>query len=347
MKLGIDSFAAVKLDEGQKSTGEQRATAIEQLLKRIEYMEEVGLDVFGLGEHHRPEYLDSSPLTILSAAAARTKRIRLLSAVTVLSAADPVRVFQQLAALDLVSKGRAGLVAGRGSFAEAFQLFGFDFKDYDALFEEKLDLLLKIRDNETVTWKGRFRPALDQQSVYPRPYQEKIPIYLGVGGTPASFERAGRLGLPLMVAIIGGEFHRFKPLIDHYYEAGIKAGYSEDQLSVGVHALGFVAEDSESAHEQFFPGYARTFTKIGQERGWGGEVTRAQYDAQTREMGALVVGSPKEAAEKILRYDKIFGGLDEFRLHMNVAELSHEQLMNSIKLLGEEVAPAVKSSAST
>ena len=345
IQLGIDSFAAVKIEEGKKSTPEQRATAIEELLTRIEFMEEVGLDIFGLGEHHRPEYLDSAPLMILAAAASRTKKIKLLSAVTVLSAADPVRVFQQLSTLDLISKGRAGLVAGRGSFSEAFPLFGLNFQDYDALFEEKLNLLLQIRENETITWEGKFRPPLYEQSVYPRPYQEQIPIWIGVGGTPASFERAGRMGLPLMVAIIGDEFSRFKPLIDYYYESGIKAGHSEDKLKVGVHALGFVAENSESAHEQFFPGYARTFTKIGKERGWGGEVTRAQYDAQTGELGALVVGGPKEVAEKILLYDKLFGGLAEFRLHMNVAELSHQQLMKSIELLGRVVGPVVKSSS--
>ena len=342
MKLGIDSFAAVNLQEGQKSTPEERAQVVENLLERIVYMEEVGLDVFGLGEHHRAEYLDSSPLTILAAAAARTKKIELISAVTVLSAADPVRVFQQLATLDLISKGRAGLVAGRGSFSEAFPLFGLSFQDYDALFEEKLDLLLRLRAQETVTWQGRFRPAMNQQSVYPRPYQKEVPIYVGVGGTPASFARAGRLGLPLMIAIIGGQTHRFKPLVDHYYEAGFKAGHSEEKLKVAVHSLGFIAEDSKSAHEQFYPGYARTFTKIGAERGWGGPVTRSQYDAQVDELGALVVGGPDEVAEKILRHSAALGGLTEFRLHMNVAHLSHEQLKNAIRLLGEEVAPKVR-----
>lgn len=343
MKLGIDSFAAVNLQPGQTSTPEQRALAIEQLLDRIVYMEEVGLDVFGLGEHHRSEYLDSSPLTILAAAAARTQKIELLSAVTVLSAADPVRVFQQLATLDLISKGRAGLVAGRGSFSEAFPLFGLGFEDYDALFEEKLDLLLRLRAEETITWQGRFRPALHQQSVYPRPFQKEVPIYIGVGGTPASFARAGRLGLPLMIAIIGGQTHRFKPLVDHYYEAGLRAGHPQKKLKVAVHSLGFIAEDSASAHEQFYPGYARTFTKIGAERGWSGPVTRPQYDAQVDELGALVVGGPEEVAEKILRHSAALGGLAEFRLHMNVAQLSHEQLTNAIRLFGEEVAPRVRS----
>lgn len=347
MKLGIDSFAAVQGQHGEPSTPEQRAETIENLLNRIELMEEVGLEVFGLGEHHRPEYLDSSPLTILAAAAARTSKIQLLSAVTVLSAQDPVRVFQQLATLDIISKGRAGLVAGRGSFSEAFPLFGLNFKDYDDLFEEKLELLLKLRSEEKVNWEGRFRPALTGQGVYPRPYQPEVPIYVGVGGTPASFARAGRLGLPLMVAIIGGQTHRFKPLIDMYYRAGIEAGQPREKLKVAVHSLGFIAEDSKSAHEQFFPGYAKTFTQIGQERGWGGAVTRQSYESQADEMGALVVGNPEEVADKIVRHSRALGGLTEFRLHMNVAHLSHEQLSSAIRLLGEQVAPMVKEKLGT
>lgn len=342
MKLGIDSFAAVKVEEGRASTPEQRAQAVSDLLDRIECMDRVGLDVFGLGEHHRNEYLDSAPAVILAAAAARTKQIQLLSAVTVLSAADPVRVFQQFATLDLISKGRAGLVVGRGSFSESFPLFGLSFQDYDDLFEEKLDLLLKIRAEQTITWSGRFRPSLREQSIFPRPYQEELPIWVGVGGTQESFARAGRLGLPLMVAIIGGQTHRFRPLIDLYRETGLKAGHAQEKLRVGIHSLGFVANDSKSAHEQFFPGYARTFTRIGRERGWGPPVTRAQYDAQTDELGALVVGGPEEVAEKILRHSRALGGVEEFRLHMNVAELSHEQLMQAVLLLGEHVAPIVR-----
>ena len=342
MKLGIDSFAAVQGQSGEPSTPDQQAETIENLLTRIELMEKVGLDVFGLGEHHRPEYLDSSPLTILAAAAARTSKIELLSAVTVLSAQDPVRVFQQLATLDIISKGRAGLVAGRGSFSEAFPLFGLNFQDYDDLFEEKLELLLQLRAEENVNWKGRFRPALTGQGVYPRPYQPEIPIYVGVGGTPASFVRAGRLGLPLMIAIIGGQTHRFKPLVDMYYRAGNEAGQPQEKLKVAVHSLGFIAENSQSAHEQFFPGYAKTFTQIGHERGWGGAVTRQSYESQADEMGALVVGNPKEVADKIVRHSIALGGLTEFRLHMNVAHLSHEQLFSAIKLLGEEVAPIVR-----
>ena len=338
MELGIDSFAAVRTQDGKSSTPEQRATAIEELLTRIEVADSVGLDTFGIGEHHRPEYLDSASHVLLAAAAARTKRIRLLSAVTVLSAADPVRVFQQLSTIDLISRGRAGVVVGRGSFSEAFPLFGYGFQEYDALFEEKLDLFLKIRESENITWEGRFRPSLSGQGIYPRPFSDQLEVWLGVGGTPASFARAGLLGLPLMVAIIGGETHRFRPLIDLYYRAGAEAGYSQDQLKVGVHSLGYVAETSEKAHAEFYPGYAKTFTRIGMERG-GGPVTRYGYDAQTGPRGALVVGSPDEVGEKILRHSEALGGLVRFQLHTNVAELEHAQLLNATRLLGEKVKP--------
>lgn len=339
MKLGIDSFAAVPYDTAVTSTPQDRAQALEYLLDRIVAMEEAGLDTFGLGEHHRKEYLDASPLTILAAAAARTSKIRLLSAVTVLSAADPVRVYQQLATLDLLSKGRAGLVAGRGSFSEAFPLFGLNFQDYDALYEEKLELLLALRDNETLTWEGRFRSALTHQAVYPRPYQSPIPIYVGVGGTPQSVVRAGKLGLPLMLAIIGGETHRFRPLVDLYKETGLKHGFNEDQLTVSVHSLGYVAPHGDQARDEFFPGYAKTFSRIGQERGWGGGVTRAQFDAVTHDRGALIVGDPQEVADKISRHSEALGGIEEMRLHMNVADLSQEQYLQSIHLLGKEVRP--------
>src|SRR5437660_7032471 len=276
MEIGIDSFAAMFSGESQQAIND--ADALAQLLERIEYADSVGLDVFGIGEHHRKGFLDSAPTLILAAAAARTKRIRLTSAVTVLSAADPVRVFQNFATLDLISDGRAEMVVGRGSFIEAFPLFGLNLDDYDSLFAEKLDLLLKIRENEHVHWSGRHRPALTGQGVYPRPMQDPLPIWLGVGGTPGSFVRAGALGLPLMVAIIGGETRRFRPLVDLYREAGRKAGHSPDELKVGVHALGHVADTTQMAVEDFFPGYARTFTKVGKERGWP-PVTRAHFEA--------------------------------------------------------------------
>jgi probable LLM family oxidoreductase len=299
------------------------------------------LDVFAIGEHHRKEFLDSATSVILAAAASRTTRIRLSSAVTVLSAADPVRVFQQFATLDLISQGRAELVVGRGSFTEAFPLFGLNFQDYDALFAEKLELLLQLNEQEVVTWRGRFRPALQEQAIYPRPLQPKLPIWLGVGGTPASFVRAGSLGLPLMVAVIGGETHRFRPLIDLYREAGDKAGFAQEDLKVGLHSLGYVAQTHEEAVENYYPGYAETFTRIGKERGWP-PVTRGHFEAQNSKRGAYLVGDSDEVAEKILRHSASLGGIDRFTFQLDNAGLSHQQLSETIALIGEEVIPKVK-----
>src|SRR3981081_3097457 len=276
MQIGIDSFAAAYDDVSLAVSASDR---LRNLVEQIEHADQVGLDVFGIGEHHRSEFLDSAPVVILAAAAARTKRIRLTSAVTVLSAADPVRVFQNFATLDLLSQGRAEMVVGRGSFIEAFPLFGLRLEDYDSLFAEKLDLLLKIRENEHVHWSGKHRAALTGQGVYPRPVQNPFPIWLGVGGTPNSFARAGALGLPFMVRIIGGETRRLRPLIDLYREAGRQAGHSADRLKVGVHSLGYVAATTKQAADDFFPGYARAFSSIGKERGWGA-VPRAPADAQ-------------------------------------------------------------------
>jgi probable LLM family oxidoreductase len=278
---------------------------------------------------------------ILAAAASRTTRIRLSSAVTVLSAADPVRVFQQFATLDLISQGRAELVVGRGSFTEAFPLFGLNFQDYDALFAEKLELLLQLNEQEVVTWRGRFRPALQEQAIYPRPLQPKLPIWLGVGGTPASFVRAGSLGLPLMVAVIGGETHRFRPLIDLYREAGDKAGFAQEDLKVGLHSLGYVAQTHEEAVENYYPGYAETFTRIGKERGWP-PVTRGHFEAQNSKWGAYLVGDSDEVAEKILRHSTSLGGIARFTFQLDNAGLSHQQLSETIALIGEEVIPKVK-----
>lgn len=340
MELGIDSFAAAALD-GVTGRTADAPQAMKSLLERIEYADRVGLDVFGVGEHHRPEFLDSAPALILAAAAARTQRIRLTSAVTVLSAADPVRVFQNFATLDLLSQGRAEIVAGRGSFTESFPLFGLQLEDYDALFAEKLDLLLKIRDQEHLHWSGQFRAPLTGQGIYPRPVQDPLPIWLGVGGTPASFARAGMLGLPLMVAIIGGETHRFRPLVDLYREAGHRAGHAPEQLKVGLHSLGFVAETTRGAADAFFPGYARTFTRIGKERGWG-PVTRAQFDAQRGPQGALLIGSPDEVAEKILRHSDALGGVSRVTFQMDNADLPQADLLRSIGLIGTHVAPALR-----
>ena len=335
MEIGIDSFAGLREGETDGSK------AINELLARITFADQAGLNVFGIGEHHRKEFLDSSPFNILSAAAAKTKNIRLASAVTVLSATDPVRTFQSLATLDLISKGRAEMVAGRGSFSEAFPLFGFDFKDYDDLFIEKLDLLLHIRDNEFVTWSGKFRPAINNLPIYPRPIQEPLPIWLGVGGTPQSFARAGVMGLPLMVAIIGGNTHRFKPLVDIYREAGRQAGHPPEKLKVGLHSLGFVANTMEEAIDLYYTGYAKMFTKIGRERGWG-PVTREQFDQQIGPLGAIVLGSPEQVAEKIIRHSKALGGISRFQFQMDIADITHQELLNSIELIGSKVVPALK-----
>ena len=340
MQIGIDSFAAAAPD-GSAAQGIGAAESLRHLIERIEFAEQAGLDVFGVGEHHRRDFLDSAPTVILAAAAARTKRIRLTSAVTVLSAADPVRVFQEFATLDLISQGRAEIVAGRGSFTESFPLFGLALKDYDSLFAEKLDLLLALRENEFVHWSGKHRPALTGQGVYPRPMQNPLPVWLGVGGTPESFARAGALGLPLMIAIIGGETHRFRPLVDVYREMGRRAGYAPEQLKVGVHALGYVADTTQEAADEFFPGYAKTFTEIGKERGWP-PTTRAQFDALRSPKGALLVGSPEEVAEKIARHSEALGGISRITFQMDVAALPQNKLMRAIELLGTRLAPVLR-----
>lgn len=339
MQIGIDSFAAMFSDRSEKAINDTSAMA--QLLERIEYADKAGLDVFGIGEHHRKGFLDSAPTLILAAAAARTKNIRLTSAVTVLSAADPVRVYQNFATLDLISGGRAEMVVGRGSFTDAFPLFGYSLHDYDELFSEKLELLLKINKNEFVTWSGKFRAPLNNQPVYPRP-AKSLPIWLGVGGTPESFVRAGMLGLPLMVAVIGGETHRFRPLIDLYRQAGKKAGFAPEQLTVGLHSLGYVAETTKQALDEFYPGYAAGMTKIGQERGWP-PMTRGRFEAQMGLQGALLVGNPEEVAAKILRHSEALGGISRLTFQMDSAELSHEKLVESIELIGKRVKPLVNS----
>jgi probable LLM family oxidoreductase len=338
IQIGIDSFAAAHDDASRTLSPSKR---LHNLIEEIEHADQVGLDVFGIGEHHRKDFLDSAPAVILAAAAARTSRIRLTSAVTVLSSADPVRVFQNFATLDLISRGRAEMVVGRGSFVESFPLFGLQLEDYDSLFAEKLDLLLKIRDNEHVTWSGKHRPALSGQGVYPRPVQNPLPIWLGVGGTPGSFVRAGALGLPLMVAIIGGETRRFRPLVDLYREAGARAGHPPDRLKVGVHSLGYVAATTQEAADDFFPGYARAVTDIGKERGWPA-VTRAGFDAQRGPHGALLVGSPDEVADKIIRFSEALGGVSRFTFQMNAASLPHTKLTRAIELIGTRVVPTVR-----
>lgn len=337
MQVGIDSFAAFHVDTKKSISSSER---LQRLVEQIEYADQIGLDVFGVGEHHRRGFLDSAPAVILGAAAARTKHIRLTSAVTVLSAVDPVRIFQEFATLDLLSGGRAEMVVGRGSFIEAFPLFGLKLDDYDSLFSEKLELLLKIRENEHVNWSGKYRPALTGQGIYPRPLQNPLPIWIGVGGTPESFVRAGILGLPLMVAIIGGQTPSFKPLIDLYREAGKRAGHLPHQLKVGIHSLGYVAESTPEAVDDFFPGYVHSMNEIGKERGWS-PITRRDFEAQLGPNGALLIGNPEEVTEKIIRHSRALGGISRFTFMMNPASLPHEKLMRATELIGSRIAPVL------
>ena len=337
IQIGIDSFAK-KYDENQNKNRSDDERVVSELIERIEFADNVGINVFGVGEHHRKEFLDSAPHILLSAAASKTSKIILTSAVAVLSAIDPVRLFQNYATIDLISKGRVEIVAGRGSFTEAFPLFGLNFNDYDELYSEKLDLLLKINENETISWKGKFRPELNQQSIYPRPYQKKLPIWLGAGGSPNSFVRAGLLGIPLMVAIIGGQTHRFKNLIDLYYQAAEKAGHDRSELKVGIHSLGFVAKTKEEAIEKYYPGYKKWFDEIGRERGWS-PVTYQGFLSQIDKKGALVIGEPKEVAEKIKRHSEALGGLSRFTFQIDNPGLTNNDLMDSYELIGKEVIP--------
>ncbi len=339
MHVGVDSFVAAVTDPvSGRAVGPEERMA--DLLEEIETADRVGLHSFGIGEHHRPEYYDSAPPVILAAAAARTSRIRLGSAVTVLSAADPVRVFQQFATLDLISRGRIDLVVGRGSFTEAFPLFGLSLADYDELFDEKLDLLLRIRASEQVTWSGRHRPALSGQGVYPRPVQDPLPVWVGVGGTPTSFVRAGLLGLPLMVAIIGGQPRQFAPLVDLYRQAGERAGHPPERLRVGLHVFGFVAGSTQAAADTIYPGWHEMFTKVGRERGFA-PPTRAQFDATSGPDGAFFMGDPDTVAEKLVRISGQLGGVDRVSIQMTNPRLAHADLLRGIELLGTEVAPRV------
>lgn len=339
-ELGIDSFVETSFDPARRAQM-SAAARVRDLLEEIELADRVGLDVFGLGEHHRPEYVSSAPAVLLAAAAARTRRIRLASAVTVLSSDDPVRVFQDFATLDLISNGRAEIIVGRGSFIESYPLFGYDLEDYDTLFGEKLDLLLKIRAGTEVHWSGRHRAPLTGQGVYPRPVQQPLPVRIGVGGTPQSVIRAGTLGLPLVLAIIGGEPPRFRPLLELYREAGRRAGHPPEKLAVGIHVIGFVGDDTAAAAEAFYPSYAAAFAQIGRERGWG-PVTRAQFDALRGPGGALVVGDPATVAEKIRRMRADLGGFSRLTMLLNSGEIPHAQMLRAVELLGTEVAPRVR-----
>lgn len=340
MDIGIHSFAAI-FPEAITGVVPSATDRMSGLIAEIEMAEHVGLDFFGIGEHHRPEFLDTAPAVILAAAAARTRRIRLTSAVTVLGAADPVRVFQQFATLDLIARGRTEIVVGRASSVEAFPLFGLSMRDYDDLFAEKLDLLLRLGESTDTTWQGRFRPALNGQGVFPRPHQVRIPIWLGVGGTPESFERAGTLGLPLMIAIIGGTFERFRPLVDLYREAGARAGHDPAALKVGLHAMGFVADTDNDARDIFFPGWAQMIGKYAQERGWS-QPSRAQFDDMAGPYGAFLVGSPGTVVGKIRQASEVLGGISRVAFQMTSAASETAAMIRSIELLGREVAPAMR-----
>ena len=339
MRLGIDSFVERIVTPGDEAASNS-ADRVHELLEEAELADRVGLDTFAIGEHHREEYVASSVPVLLAAMAARTERIRLSSAVTVLSSDDPIRVFQAFATLDLISRGRAEIIVGRGSFIESYPLFGFDLKDYDTLFAEKLDLLLHLRDEVRVHWQGQLRAPLTGQGVWPRPVQRQLPIRLGVGGTPHSFARAGVLGLPLTVAIIGGEPHRFRPLVDHYRNAYRQAGHPGEP-DVAVHLIGLVADTDQQAGDALWPSYANTFTRIGRERGWGNTVTRASFQAQAGPTGAFVLGSPATAAAKLRYIDEVLGGVSDISLVLSGGTLAHTSVLRSIELMGTAVKPLV------
>ena len=339
MELGIYSFAEATEDPvtGQTISPGQR---LRDLVEEIELADQVGLDVYGLGEHHRPEFVSSAPAVVLAAAARVTERIRLTSAVSVLSSDDPVRVFQQFSTLDLLSEGRAEIMVGRGSFIESFPLFGYALDDYDELFAEKLDLLMELRDEEQVTWSGRHRPALIDQAVYPRPHQEKLPIWLAVGGTPNSAIRAGMLGLPMSLAIIGGATDQMVPLANLYREAARHGDHDPAHLPLSINSHGYVADTMEQAIEESYPAHAITMNRIGRERGWA-PLTRERYEAGASLRGALVAGSPEQVAEKILYQHKLFNH-QRFLLQVSVGTMPHDKVLRSIELFGTKVAPIVR-----
>lgn len=338
-EVGLYSFIELTPDQ---TTGELLAPRqrIRNFLEEVELADQVGLDVYGVGEHHRPDYLASAPSVLLAAAAARTQRIRLTSAVSVLSSDDPVRVFQRFASLDLVSDGRAEIMAGRGSFVESFPLFGYELTDYDELFEEKLRLLLKVRDQEVVSWEGRHRSAIDQLGVYPRPVQTPLPVWVAVGGTPRSVVRAASLGLPMALAIIGGNPAQFVPYADLYRRVAAESGVDASGLGVSLNMHGYVAEGSARAGDDYFPAYALMMNRLGRERGWP-PLTRMQFDASRGPHGANLVGTPDELIERVLLHHRLFGH-QRFLLQISVGTLPHAKVMKAIELFGTEVAPVVR-----
>jgi probable LLM family oxidoreductase len=338
-EIGLYSFAELSPDPitGKKLTPAER---IRDLLEEIELADQVGLDVYGLGEHHREEFVSSAPEVILAAAAARTKNIRLTSAVTVLSSDDPVRVLQRFASLDLVSNGRAEIIAGRGSFIESFPLFGYDLNDYDDLFAEKLDLLIKLREDTHVTWRGQHRPSLNNLGVYPRPLQDPLPIWVGVGGTPESVVRAASRGLPMALAIIGGMPERFAPFLELYRQASAQYGFDPSTIPLSINSHGFIADTRQAAIDESFPAVQVVMNKIGRERGWA-PMRREQYEASAELRGANFVGSPDDVIEKVLFQHSIFGH-QRLLLQLSVGSIAHDKLMHAIELLGTKVAPVVR-----
>jgi probable LLM family oxidoreductase len=342
MELGLYTFADIHVnDAGLAGSTHQR---FQNLVEEIRLADKLGLDVFGIGEHHRPDYAVSSPAVVLAAAAMITERIKLASAVTVLSSDDPVRVFQDFATVDQLSGGRAEIMAGRGSFIESFPLFGYDLQDYDILFTEKLELLLALNADERLTWKGKYRPSFPQMGVYPRPYQSSLPIWIAAGGTPASAIRAGKLGLPLALAIIGGMPEQFVSFINLYRKHYLDSGHDKEQLQVGVNSHVYVADDSSRAGDEFYPHYAAMMNKIGKERGWQ-PLSRAQFDYSRSPKGALVVGSPQEVIDKILYEHELFGNT-RFLAQMSMGDLPHDKAMRSIELFATKVAPVVREAVS-
>jgi probable LLM family oxidoreductase len=338
MELGLTTFAETIADPrtGEKPTHGER---LRQVIEEVVVAEQAGLDAYGIGEHHRADFASSAPAVVLAAAAARTNRVRLCPAVIVLSSADPVRTFEDFATLDLISSGRAELLVGRGSFIESFPLFGYSLTDYDELFTEKLDLLIQIRDCEKVTWSGKHRAALQDQSIFPRPEQDVLPIWVGVGGTPESVVRAGRRGLPLALAIIGGNPDRFKFFADLHRSTLAESGFDPARVPIAVHAHGHVADTDEQAAEEFYPSYAVAMTNLGRERGWG-PMTRQQFDMMRAPEGSLVLGSPETVAAKIARMREVLG-IDRFLLHNSVGTLPHDRVLRSIELLGTKVGPLI------
>lgn len=339
MELGIYTFADSEPESvsGNAARTHQR---YKDLMEEIRLADEVGLEVFGLGEHHRPDYAVSAPAVVLGAAAAVTKRIKLASAVTVLSTDDPVRVYESFATVDQLSGGRAEIMAGRGSFIETYPLFGYDLNDYDALFSEKLDLLLRVNEQEVISWEGKKRPSINNMGIYPRPFQKKLPVWLAVGGTPASAVRAGTLGLPMAVAIIGGIPERFVPFVDLYRETALKAGHKVEDLQVSINSLGYIADTSQQASDEYFPSYSVMMNKLGKERGWS-PLQREDFEMMRAPEGALVVGSPQQVIDKILYEHSLFKN-NRFLIQMSIGTLSHKKVMRSIELLGTVVAPAVR-----